>query len=168
LTDDGSIYFTRAEKGQRINFIYRSRLVDGTYTTPEKLPEQVNCGTNRFNAYVAPDESYMVVPALGVKGGFGGVDYYIVFRNEDDSWQEPINMGAKINSATGSEWSFYVSPDKKYAFFMATKVLPKEKQPALLSRDFFLNLSSMPENGLPDIYWVDAKLIETLRPKKKS
>lgn len=167
LAKNGTIYFTREDKGQNINFIYRSRLIDGKYATPEKLPIQVNCGTNRFNAYVAPDESYMVVPALGIVGGLGGVDYYIVFRNEDDSWGEPINMGPNINSPTGAEWSFYVSPDKKYIFYMATKDLPKEKQPKSLNMDFFLNLSSRSQNGNSDIYWIDAKIIEELRPKKK-
>jgi hypothetical protein len=166
LTEDGTIYFTRTETGQRTHCIYRSRLVDGKYTIPEELPEQVNCGTNRFNAYIAPDESYIVVPAVGVEGGLGGVDYYIVFRNEDDSWQEPVNMGPKINSPTGAEWSFYISPDKKYIFYMATKGLPEEKLPESLSLEFFLNLSSMPQNGNSDIYWIDAKIIEELMPEK--
>jgi len=167
LAENGTIYFTRAEKGQSVHYIYRSRLIDGKYATPEKLPKQVNCGTNRFNAYVAPDESYVVVPAVGIEGGLGGVDYYIVFKNEDDSWEEPINMGSNINSSAGAEWSFYVSPDKKYIFYMATKELPKEKQPKSLNMDFFLNLSSIPQNGNADIYWIDAKIIEELRPKKK-
>jgi hypothetical protein len=167
LAENGTIYFTRADKGQNIHYIYRSRLIDGKYDIPEKLPKQVNCGTNRFNAYVAPDESYIVVPATGIVGGLGGVDYYIVFRNEDDSWEEPINMGPNINSPNGAEWSFYVSPDKMYIFYMATKELPKEKQPKSLNMDFFLNFSSIPQNGNADIYWIDAKIIDKLRPKKK-
>jgi len=167
LAENGTIYFTRAEKGQNIHYIYRSRLINGKYTMPEKLPKQVNCGTNRFNAYVAPDESYIVVSAVGIEGAFGGVDYYIIFKNEDDSWEEPINMGPKINSSDGAEWSLYVSPDKKYIFYMATKKLPKEKQPTSLCLDFFLNLSTIPQNGNADIYWIDAKIIDELRPKKK-
>jgi len=166
LTENGTIYFSRADIGERIHYIYRSQLIDGKYSTPEKLPEQVNCGTNRFNAYIAPDESYIVVPAIGVKDGMGGVDYYIVFQREDGSWEEPINMGPKINSSTGAEWSFYVSPDKKFIFYMATKELPEEKQPKSLSMDFFQNLLTMPQNGNADIYWMDAKIIEELKPQK--
>lgn len=166
-TKDGTLYFTRAEKGQRVHFIYRSRLVDGKYSTPEKLPEQVNCGANRFNAYVAMDESYMVVPAAGIEGGQGGIDYYIVFRNDDDTWQEPINMGDKINSPTGGEWSFYVSPDNKYIFYMATKTVSPQKLPKVLNADFFMNMQISPENGNADIYWVDAKVIENLRVSRK-
>ncbi len=165
LTEDGTLYFTRAKKGERIHYIYRSRFVDGKYTTPEKLPEQINCGRNRFNAYVAPDESYVVVPAVGVEEGVGGVNYYIVFKDEEDSWQEPVNMGPIINSPKGNGWSFYVSPDKKFVFFMSTRKLPEEKQPQSLNYEFFKNLSSIPENGNSDIYWIDAKIIETLKPR---
>jgi hypothetical protein len=164
LTNDGTMYFTRAEAGERVNFIYRSKLVNGTYQTPEKLPAQVNCGINRFNAYIAPDESFMVIPVLGMEDALGGVDYYIVFRNEDDTWEEPINMGPQINSATGAEWSLSLSPDQKYMFYMATKGLPDDKKPKSLSVDFFQSLLSIPQNGSADIYWIDAKIIDELRP----
>lgn len=164
FTRDGTLYFTRAAAGERIHYIYRSRQVNGSYTEPEKLPEQVNCGTNRFNAFVAFDESYVIVPAAGMEDALGGVDYYIVFRNEDDSWSEPKNMGPKINSQTGAEWSLSVSPDQKYIFFMASKDLPDSKQPESLSFDFFQDLQTLPQNGSSDIYWIDAKIIEDLRP----
>ncbi len=166
LTNDETMYFTRGKAGERINFIYRSKLVNGKYTEPEKLPKQVNCGTNRFNAYIAPDESYIVVPALGVEGGLGGVDYYIVFRNDDDTWCEPINMGDKINSATGREWSFYVSPDQKYIFYMASKEPTDSSIPKKLSIDFFNKLVNIPENGQSDIYWIDAGIIDELKNQK--
>lgn len=165
LTQDGTIYFCRAEAGERIHYIYKSKLVNGKYSTPEKLPEQVNCGINRFNAYVAPDESYIVVPAAGMKDSFGGVDYYIVFQKDDGSWEEPINMGPKINSSTGAEHSLYVSPDHKYIFFMATKGLTEDHQPKKLSVDFFNTLLISPQNGNSDIYWIDAKIIDELKAK---
>jgi len=165
VTKDGTLYFTRGDAKTRINFIYRSRLVEGKYTEPEKLPEQVNCGTNRFNAFVAPDESYIIVPAMGRKDSLGGVDYYIVFRNPDDTWCEPINMGEKINSAIGAEWSPYVSPDGKIFFFMASRGLPTEKKPKELTYKFLKHIHNCPRNGSADIYWIDAKIIKELKPE---
>jgi hypothetical protein len=162
LTKDGTLYFNRRDNGERIEYIYRSKFVDGKYQTPEKLPEQVNCGTTRFNAFVAYDDSYIIVPALGMPDAMGGVDYYIVFHNEDDTWQEPINMGPKVNSKVGTGWSAYVTRDQKYMFYMASKEMNKEKQPQELSIDFFNDLLTMPQNGSPDIYWLDAKFIEDL------
>jgi len=57
VTSDGTMYFTRQEKNSPIHNIFRSKLVAGKYTEPEKLPDQVNCGTNRYNAFIAQDES---------------------------------------------------------------------------------------------------------------
>jgi len=167
LTKGGTLYFTRNELEGRISNIYRSRLVGGKYSKPEKLPQQINCGTNRFNAYVSPDESFVVVPAVGVDEGPRRVQYYIVFRNEDDTWQEPLALSSEINTAKGTGWSFYISPDKKYIFYMASKPFPKEKHPENLSLDFLHKFSKMPQNGNSDIYWIDAKILENLRPQAK-
>lgn len=166
LTKDGTLYFTRDELKGRTSHIYRSQLVNGKYGTPEKLPKQINCGTNRFNAYVSPDESFVVVPAVGVDEGPRRVQYYIVFRNKDDTWQEPLALNSEINTPKGTGWSFYISPDKKYIFYMATKPLAKENDPKTLSVDFLYKFSQMPQNGNSDIYWVDAKIIQNLKSKK--
>ena len=164
VTKDGTIYFTRAPKGRRLHHIYRSKLVDGKYTEPEKLPAQVNTGVNRFNAFVAPDESYIIVPAVGHPVCYGGTDYYISFRNEDDTWTEAINMGDKVNSASPGEFSPYVSPDGKFFFFMTTankqKIVSEFKE---LTYDKIIELYNSPQNGNPNIYWIDASFIEDLR-----
>lgn len=163
LTNTGTIYFTREGEDQQ-NGIYRSELVNGSYIEPERLPEQVNCGRARYNASVAADESYMIVPAFGGPGSFGGTDYYIVFRNKEDQWSEPINMGDLINSASGFEWSAYVSPDGKYLFFMSVREDEKElfeNNPLTMERINARHHSH--NNGNPNIYWMSAKIIETLR-----
>jgi hypothetical protein len=163
LTRDGTLYFTRNAPGSGLNKIYRSRLVDGIYQEPELLPEQVNCGTNRFNAFVAPDESYMIVPAAGMSDAFDGVDYYIVFRNSEDQWSEPLNMGEKINLDNARGWSPYVSPDGRFFFFMATRTQEIEEADWNYSRLKELYTSS--GNGNADIYWVDAGIIKELKEK---
>ncbi len=105
VTSDGTLYFTRNEKGSRLNQIFRSRWVDGAFQVPELLPQQVNCGTNRYNAFIAPDESYIIVPAAVMADAYDGVDYYIVFRDENDRWSEPVNMGALVNMDNARGWS---------------------------------------------------------------
>jgi len=166
LTNDGTIYFTRAKKGERPNFIYRSRLVDGKYTDPEKLPAQVNSGPTQFNAYISPDESYLIVCVFGRKDSYGATDYYVCFRNEDDTWNEPINMGDKINTDGGREYSPYVSPDGKYFFFMSSRTKPLiGSQEENLTFDKLQKMHNQPENGNPGIYWIDAAFIEKLKPE---
>ncbi|MEN8230098.1 MAG: hypothetical protein ABFS38_18195 [Bacteroidota bacterium] len=163
LTNEGTLYFTRNEKGSGLNQIFRSRWVKGSFQEPELLPEQVNCGTNRFNAFVAPDESYMIVPAVGMEDAFDGVDYYIVFRDMNDNWSEPINMGKHVNLDNARGWSPYVSPDGKYFFFMATRT--KEIESWQWSYKTLKSLYNSSGNGNPDIYWMDAGIIRELREK---
>ena len=143
FTTSGHMYFTRNDKGVERSFIYKSEWRDGKFSTPVRLPEQINRGLDRFNAYVSPDESFVVVPAVGVEEGKRGAFYYIVFRNSNGTWENPINMGSEFNSAVGRGWSFYISPDLKYAFFMATFDQSKNS----------------------DIYWISTDVIKSIAGK---
>jgi hypothetical protein len=163
LTKDGSLYFTRNEKGSGLNQIFRSRWVDGAFQEPELLPVQVNCGSNRFNAFVAPDESYVIVPAVGMADSYDGVDYYMVFRDQSDRWSDPINMGSHVNSDNARGWSPYVSPGGEVFFFMATRT--KEIEEADWNYQNLKALNDSPGNGNADIYWVDAGFFRILKEK---
>ncbi len=166
LTRDNTLYFTRSVRGEPGSMIYRSRFINGKYTEPEKLPEQVNCGQDRFNAFAAADESFVIVPAVIPEKAIGGCDYYVVFRNADDTWNEPVNLGDKINSKTGQEWSPYITPDGRNFFFMASRHLAGEERPEKLSYAFLQRLHKQPENGGSDIYWIRADFIKKLRWEK--
>lgn len=162
LTKSGTIYFTR-EGENRSNAIYRSKLVDGKYTEPEKLPEQINIGLDRFNAFINPDEEYLIVSVFRAKDGKGATDYYIAFRNFDDTWQDAINMGDKVNS-TFNEYSPYVTRDGKYFFFMSMK--PDENLFNAKSKFDYEGLQKIhnsPGNGNNTIYWIDAQFIKELK-----
>ena len=163
LTTDGTLYFTRNEKGNRLNQIFRSRWVNGAYAEPELLPQQVNCGTNRYNAFIAPDESYLIIPAVGMPDAYDGVDYYIVFRDQNDQWSEPVNMGALVNQDNAAGYSPYVSPDGKQFFFMATRT--NEIEPADWNYENLKILYNSPGNGKADIYWMDAGFFRILKEK---
>lgn len=164
VTADGTLYFTR-EGEDRVSATYRSRLVDGVYAEPERLGPEVNCGTNRFNVYVSPDETFAIVPAMGREDSLGGVDYYIVFRSDDDTWSEPINMGEAVNQPEGREWSASLSPDGMYLFFMTSRANGESGMP-LTGRSItdLLEISTQPGQGSSDIWWVSAEIIEQLRP----
>jgi hypothetical protein len=166
LTNEGTLYFTRQIEDEKESFIYRSRLVDGKYSFPEKLGSQVNIGSNRFNAFIGRDESYIIVPAMGMEDGMGGVDYYIVFRDKNDNWSKPINLGDRINSSKGGEWSPYVSPDGEYFFFMATKQNPNLREAKTITQKLLLDNFCNPQNGNASIYWIKADFINDLNPFK--
>jgi hypothetical protein len=164
VTRDGTIYFSRdGENGA--SYIYRSRLVDGSYMEPEKLGPEINSTAAQYNSFIAPDESYIIFGAHGRDDGLGGSDYYISFRRPDGRWEGPFNMGNKVNSESPHEYSPYVSPDGKYFFFMASRSRFKEGLPeGVQTYSDLRKLHGEPMNGMPDIYWVDASFIEDLRP----
>lgn len=169
LTKTGTIYFSRADPKTRVHYIYKSEYIDGKYNEPEILPGEVNTGRNRFNAFVAPDESYIIVPTVGREDSYGGCDYYISFNLGGGKWTMAENMGPEINSKDAREWSPYVSPDGKYFFFMSARTGSKYKNVALNYANI-QRLNSQCQNGNSDIYWISTNIIEKLREKvlKKS
>jgi Tol biopolymer transport system component len=164
LTRDGTLYFTRGSDDGRESAIWRSRLVGGRYQEPEKLGPEVNSTPSQFNAFVAPDESYLILSTAGRPDTRGGSDYYVVFRTPDDQWSEPINLGDEVNTRADAEFSPYVSPDGKYFFFMSPRPLPDADIPPVLSLDWLRRFRAQPGSGNPAIYWMDARFIEQLRP----
>lgn len=167
LARDGTLYFTRQPKGERAHSIYRSRLVDGRWAEPEKLPPPLNAAPQQFNAFVAPDQSYLVVCIAGRPDSLGGTDYYVSFRNADDTWTEPTNLGPRINTAGDGEYSPYVSPDGRYFFFMSSRSrTTQELFPGRLTYRDLLRAWNEPGNGAADVYWVDASVITALRPAR--
>jgi len=165
ITSDGTLYFSRVSDDPGVEHIYRSRLIDGRYAPAERLPDNVNCGKTQFNAFVAPDESYLIVSVFGREDSLGSIDYYIVYRNAQDEWSQPVNLGDAINTKGAQEYSPFVSRDGRYFFFMS------QRQPATVDNvsqpwtvDELTEIFNQSENGNSDIYWIDAGFIDRLRP----
>jgi hypothetical protein len=163
LTIDGTLYFSR-DLPNRTSKVFRSRLVNGKYETPIQLGPEVNAGISTFNAFISPDESYIITPTFGMEDSYGATDYYITFRNNDDTWNGPYNMGAIINSESRQEWSAYVSPDNKYIFFMSDRsVKLNDNRLKNITRGDLISIHNSPGNGLPTIFWTGADIIDELR-----
>lgn len=124
-----------------------SRLIDGKREEPKPFSKEINTGKSNAHPFIAPDESYILWDGRR-DSGQGNADIYISFREEDDSWGEAINLGDQVNTVT-SEFGAHVTPDGKYLFF---------------NRDMGKIKASDKYEDV-DIFWVDAKIIEKLRPK---
>lgn len=161
VTTNGTIYYTHLDTAAKDEFIYRSRCINGVYQQPEKLGSNVNMGKARYNALIAPDESFILVPAFGMPDSFGGTDYYIVFRDSSDRWSKPINMGSNINSENPKEWSASLSSDGKYLFFMSARMGKDYLNE--LTAESINRFHNSPQNGNTDIYWISTSVIEKLR-----
>jgi ankyrin repeat protein/glyoxylase-like metal-dependent hydrolase (beta-lactamase superfamily II)/Tol biopolymer transport system component len=69
-------------------------------------------------------------------------DLHVSFRGRDGSWSVPRNLGPEINSGS-MDLCPMVSPDGKYLFFLSQR------------------------NGESHAWWVEAKIIDRLRPDEK-
>jgi hypothetical protein len=164
LTTDGSLYFTRGMADGR-SLVFRSRFVDGSYTEPEQLPAEVNSVDQQFNAFIAPDESYLIFCAAGREDAVGRADYYISFRDQEDHWTGPIPMGERFNSVDSTARSMSLSPDGRFLFFSSNRKIQEGGVEAADSSYAAMKSGlTTPGNGAMDIYWVDATVLEELRP----
>lgn len=99
VTNKGDLFFTAAYKDAKgKEDIYVSRYVKGKYQKPVSLSTAINTEKYEFNAYVAPDESFMIFTSYGRKGSYGGGDLFISFKNKQNQWLPAENLGASINS----------------------------------------------------------------------
>ena len=140
-------YFINFDDGGSGHMSY-SRLMNGTYENPQKMSSAINTGKYITHPFIATDESYLMWDAE--IEGESTPDVYISFRQKDGSWGTAINMGDKINTAA-YEQRPRVTPDGKYLFFWRGDKKVKED-----GSSYWV--------GNP--HWVDAKIIENLRPKQ--
>ncbi|MGE5457223.1 MAG: TolB family protein [Methanococcaceae archaeon] len=135
----GSLYFfTGQGDGTNETDIFKSVPVNGEYTDIENLGTQVNTKYSELDAFISPDESYMIFSS-NRPGGFGKLDLYIS-RNSEGKWSEPVNLGNKINSAA-NEYCPSVSPDQKYFYFTSERA--GETKGPIYMIDFNLLINSL-------------------------
>jgi Tol biopolymer transport system component len=137
VTENGTLYFTRS-KSDESGDIYRSHLMNGEYSHSERLGETINTEYVDGDPYIALDESYMIFLSNKPEG-LGEHDFYISFRQKDGFWTSPKNLGKPINSE-GNDVCPLVTDDGKYFFFFSNRT------------------------GSYEIYWVEAKFIDDLKP----
>ena len=135
---NGTYYFDEASEAGQLRY---SRLINGVHEEPKNLNIE-DIGNWNAHPFIAPDESYIIWDDQREKGGYGGADLYISFRQEDGSWGRSINLGDTINTEFAEAYGS-ITPDGKYFFF---------------HRGY--------GNNKADIYWVDAKFIKSLKHKQ--
>jgi len=169
LTKAGTLYFTKSDEKTGKSEILRAKKNGNKYDAPELLPPAINGKGNIYNAFISPDESFLIGCVENksnlVNPGFS--NYYIFFRDSDDNWSDGISFGPEINIKGSNAISASVSPDGKYLFFSARTTSERMKE--ISSKNTLGSLKeylNSPQNGNYDIYWVSAGVIEALRPEK--
>jgi hypothetical protein len=142
VTSDGTFYFTRMDLSSGHSEIFRSRLLDGVYQQPERLPDAVNALFQTCDSYVAPDESYLLFvafPGTGHTGNPGGL--YVSFPDSTGTWSGTRDLRPTLASVEGGYAT--ISPDGRFLFFT-------RRDPA-------------GRTGL-DVYWVSSDIVHATGP----
>lgn len=144
LAADGTLYFGRAEAGSPI---FRSRLVNGVYQPPERMP------FSGFSFAIAPDQRFGI---LGVPDANRGSDLHLV-RQTDGKWSAPERLDGPVNTpaaefagalANGGRTLLFVSTSR------AAQTWPRAHR-VTSYEDVQAELGAIVENGLRNIYQVD-------------
>jgi Tol biopolymer transport system component len=139
MATSGNLYFFREYEDKRGCEIMVSEYSKGKWNTPERLGPTINTGKHECDPFIDPGENYVIYCVRDRDGGYGNNDLYISFKTENGSWSKSFNLGAEINSKE-EEITPYVSYDGNYLFFTSNRL------------------------GSYDIFWVNAKIIDQLKP----
>ncbi len=134
-TRDGTIYTTDISDGRGSESIAVAKFVDGKYERLEKLGLPINIGAQDMYPYIAPDESYLLFTSKRRAEGIKS-GLFVSFRNNDGTWGDPRGIPLPIDVGLP-----LVTPDARFLFVTGG------------------------ERGKSDIYWIDAKIIEELKPE---
>ena len=131
----GALYFASDRDAARAGDfdLYRAVPHAAGFRDARRLQGDVNTGHYEADAFVAPDESYLVFSSAR-PGGRGRGDLYVSFRRDDGSWGPGTSLGDAINTE-GHELCPFVTPDGQYLFFTSEG----------------------------DVHWVGSEIIDALR-----
>ncbi len=151
---NGNLYFTTTgRKSNGGEDIYVSVLNNGKYADALPLDTAVNSVADEFNAFVSPDEQFIIFSSYGRKDDKGGGDLYMSKKNAEGKWMPAKNL-VLLNSDK-LDYCPFVSFDRQCLFFTSERsVLQNSFQgtPATYSR--LIKEYSSVLNGGGNIYWV--------------
>ena len=130
-----------------------SVFANGKYSNPIPLDNAVNSATDEFNAFVSPDEQFIIFSSYGRKDDKGGGDLYMSKKNAAGNWMPSKNL-AFLNSDK-LDYCPFVSIDGQSLFFTSERHQLQSSfpgKPANYSQ--LLKEYSSVLNGGGNIYWV--------------
>ena len=164
VTNKGDLFFTAAYKDAKgKEDIYVSRFVNGKYVKPVSLGTGVNSEKYEFNAFVAPDESFIMFTSYGRKDGLGGGDLYISSKDDNNNWTPAKSLGKKINS-NKIDYCPFVDFKTKTLYFSSARNLLGKSFSSKKNIDELKRALKFDANGLGRIYKI--KIPELLEGKR--
>ncbi|MBQ4822440.1 PD40 domain-containing protein [Aquimarina sp. MMG016] len=158
IASNGNMYYTSTAaptKGK--DDIFFSEWKNNTYTTPVSLSEAINSKGYEYNAYIAPDESFLIFGGYQRKDGLGSGDLYISRKDENGNWSEAKNLMVTINS-NKMDYCPYYDIKTQTLYFTSKRTTIKANSDTRKNLEQLLKTMNSYENGLSRIYSISTKL----------
>ena len=155
---NGNLYYTAEyAKGIGKEDIFVSQWKNGSFIESTALDSAVNSAMWEFNAFVSPDETFILFTSYGRKDDKGGGDLYISTKDANGKWLPAKNLVA-LNSEK-LDYCPFVSFDQKTLFFTSSRHTLSPFYKKALSYDELAKLYTGISNGSENIYWVSFQQI---------
>jgi len=154
VASNGNLYFTTIKKDlDSADDIFMSTWENNSYTEPKILSEGINTKGAEYNAFIAPDESYLIFGGWRRPDGLGSGDMYIS-NHVNGEWTTAENLGNKFNSKY-MEFCPFVLNDTLYFTSRRSNVSPKDGGFSN-TKDLISEINKY-DNGLSRIYFIEFK-----------
>ena len=157
VTKSGNLYFTcdgSLSKGKDDIFICKWNI--DNYEAPVSLSDSINSEGYEFNAYVDPDESFIVYTCYNRSGGSGSGDLYISYNLGNGFWSGAKNLGKNINSPQ-MDYCPFVNPKTETLYFTSKRSNVKPTSFEQLTIADFKKEVNRFDNGWSRLYVVPLK-----------
>jgi len=153
ITKSGNLYFTAQYKeGIGKEDIFIAQWSADHFEKPIPLDTAVNSKSYEFNAFVDPDEKFILYTGYGRKNDKGRGDLYMSVKDVNGKWIPSKNL-TTLNS-TRLDYCPYVDPKKKILFFTSERNTLPTSFEIKTSYKQIKEISSGTLNGTGNIYWI--------------
>jgi len=150
LANNNNLYFTANysdSKGK--DDIYVSEFKKGHYQKPYSLSSMINTDGEEYNAFIAPDETYLIFGAYKRPDSIGSGDLYISYKGNDGNWTQAKNMGETVNSKS-MDYCPFVDVKNQQLYFTSRRNNQDPHQ--IQDVKSLLDTLNSYENGMSRIY----------------
>ena len=133
----GDIYFVGRMEGETAK-IYCAKYENESYQKFEPLQEIINTGIT-LDPFIDYQDRFLLFAAANRDDNIGIIDLYISYKDENNNWGQPVNLGQEISTQYIDRFPM-VTRDGKYLFFVTSH------------SDHFPSPNT-------HFYWVDSKIL---------
>jgi Tol biopolymer transport system component len=160
IARSGNLYFTAAYAGgPGREDIYVSDWKNDQYQKPTALDTLVNSKFYEFNAFIDPNEQFILFTSYGRKDDSGGGDLYMSVKDVNGKWKPAQNL-KQLNSKQ-LDYCPFVSPDGKALFFTSERhQLPTTFSSGKATVQKIREIAQSPLNASGNIYWISFEALK--------